>query len=52
MLYRFKDMDVKPDENIKEWCNENLTDGEVEFGATTIYIQSEIDAMAFELRWI
>ena len=38
--------------NIQNWCDENLKNGEVIVGATTIYIESEIDAMAFKLRWI
>ncbi len=55
MLYLFEQMDQRNGEtakDIQEWCNENLNDDEVLFGNTTIYIKSEIDAMAFELRWI
>ena len=55
MIYRFDDMDKRSNEttkDIQEWCDENLTDGEILFGETTLCIVSEIDAMAFELRWI
>ena len=39
-------------EEMFKWCEENLTSGEVVVGGTTIFIESEIDATAFVLKWL
>lgn len=34
------------------WCKENLNDGEVTVGNIAIFIETDIDASAFKLRWM
>ena len=55
MLYQFEKVKEKQNvtaEDINLWCDENMKCGEVVVGNNTIYIESEIDAIAFKLRWL
>lgn len=55
MIFRYDIIKTREDITTKdmvEWCKENLTTGEVVVGNTAIYIESEIDATAFKLRWL
>lgn len=55
MFFRFdkvKDKDNVTTEEISTWCKENLTNGEVTVGNISVFIESEIDACAFKLRWL
>ena len=53
MFYYFvKETNTIDIEKIENWCTDNLKDGKFVLGNTTIYIESEIDATAFKLRWL
>ena len=44
--------DIRLSTEIEEWCEENLTIGKVVVGNMIISIESDIDATAFNIRWL
>lgn len=49
---KIKEIEDMTSEEMSQWCKENLTNGEVTVGHIAVFIESEIDASAFKLRWI
>lgn len=52
MFFRLEDISEYFDwGDLEWWCKENLK-GEWHLGHTTMFIDNEVDAMAFKLRWL